>query len=77
MNSEVINTLMMLLNNGNNPEEIVKTMSKNNPGLAQLLQVYEAQAKGMSPKDFVLQIAKQNGIDPNLLLQIARKFGLK
>lgn len=77
MNSEVINTLMMLLNNGNNPEEIVKTMSKNNPGLAQLLQVYEAQAKGMSPKDFVLQLAKQNGIDPNLLLQTARKFGLK
>ena len=77
MNSEVINTLMMLLNNGNNPEEIVKTMSKNNPCLAQLLQVYEAQAKGMSPRDFVLQIAKQNGIDPNLLLQTARKFGLK
>ena len=77
MNSEVINTLMMLLNNGNNPEEIVKTMSKNNPGLAQLLQVYEAQAKGMSPRDFVLQIAKQNGIDPSLLLQTARKFGLK
>lgn len=77
MNSEVINTLMMLLNNGNNPEEIVKTMSKNNPGLAQLLQVYEAQAKEMSPRDFVLQIAKQNGIDPSLLLQIARKFGLK
>lgn len=77
MNSEVINTLMMLLNNGNNPEEIVKTMSKNNPGLAQLLQVYEAQAKEMAPRDFVLQIAKQNGIDPSLLLQTARKFGLK
>ena len=30
-----------------------------------------------TPKEFVMQMAKQQGIDPNQIMQLASKMGLK
>lgn len=76
-NANMINTFLSMLNNGGNPEALAKTMLRNNPQARQLLEMAKGQAGNMSPKDFVMNMAKQNGVDPELVMQTARKFGIK
>ena len=40
------------------------------------VQQMQNMANGLSPRDFAIQYAKQNGVDPNEFLQFARRFGL-
>ena len=70
-----MNLLMGLLTSGNNPEQMVEGMAKNNPNMNAVLQ--QARQSGMSMKDFTLNYAKQNGINIQPLLNMVSKLGIK
>lgn len=64
---------------GGNPQAFLNAQMQRNPQLAQMrLQLDNMQkSSGMSEKDFAMQYARQNGIDPNMLQQLANSLGVK
>lgn len=72
-----INMIMQMVNNGGNPQQIMQQIMQRNPQASQMLTQMKNMAGGKSPKDFAMQLAKQNGVDPNQLMEVARKMGLK
>ena len=59
--NNIINMITQIMMNGQNPNQIVQQMLQQNPQAQVLFN--QMQQSGMSPKDFVLQYAKQNNID--------------
>ena len=76
MNNNVINEFMKMINAGGNPQAVARQLFDTNQEAKVLLQQMQNMAGGMSPKDFAMQFAKQNGIDTQLLMETAKKFGL-
>lgn len=55
--------LQQYLRMGNNPNQLIQMMIQSNPQLAPIAnQMFQS---GMSPEQFVMQLARQNNIDPN------------
>lgn len=55
--------LQQYLRMGNNPNQLIQMMLQSNPNLAPIAnQMFQS---GMSPEQFVMQLARQNNIDPN------------
>lgn len=77
MNQNLLNTFMQLANSGGNPQQIAQQMLMNDPQARDVFQQMQNMANGLSPRDFAIQYAKQNGINPDQFLQFAKRFGLK
>lgn len=75
MNNIDMNLLMGLISGGNNPEQMVENMAKNNANANAVLQ--QVKQSGMSMKDFTLNYAKQNNINIQPLLDMMSKRGIK
>lgn len=69
--------LMNLMNGGMNPQNAMNMLFQRFPQSRQMLTQLQNMAKGQNPKDFAMQLAKQNGTDPKQLEEMAKKFGLK
>lgn len=55
--------LQQFLRMGNNPNQLIQMMLQSNPNLAPIAnQMFQS---GMSPEQFVMQLARQNNMDPN------------
>ena len=65
-----INAMLNFLNNGGNKEQIFNQFLKNNPQLNMLQNM-------QNPKEMVMQLAKQKGIDTKQVEELARKLGAK
>ena len=75
-NQNPINGLLQLLNSGGNPQQIIQTFLQKNPQANTAIQQLQNMANGQNPKDFAMQLAKQRGIDPKQIEEIAKKMGL-
>ena len=64
LNEEYIQQLKMLMNSGN-PQQYLAQAAANNP---QLKQVMTMIANGGNPRTIFENLARQKGIDPNLIL---------
>lgn len=69
------NMLMSLLSAGNNPQQIVQNMVRQNPQFNALLN--QQKQSGMSMQDFTMQLARQNNIDIQPLVQMLQQKGIK
>ena len=71
-NTNPMMSFQLMLSMGNNPQQIEQMILQQNPQL----QVISNQMKqsGMSPLDFVMQYARQNNINPNLINQMANQM---
>lgn len=76
MSQNLLNTFMQLANGGGNPKQIAQQMLMNDPQARELLQQMQNMAGGLSPREFAIKYAEQNGVNPNELLQFAKRFGL-
>ena len=65
-----INDMLNFLNNGGNKEQILNQILANNPHLKTMQAI-------QNPKEMVMQLAKQKGIDINQIEELARKLGAK
>lgn len=68
--SNPINDMLNFLNNGGNKEQIFNQILANNPHLKTMQAI-------QNPKEMVMQIAKQRGIDMKQVEELARKLGAK
>jgi hypothetical protein len=74
-NNNYINNLQQLLAMGNNPQQIVQNAIARNPQLQQVFS--QIGGNGMTAKAMVMQIAQQQGIDVNQMLQFLQQKGIK
>ena len=76
MNNQIINNFMAMARSGGNPNEIAKNMIMNNPEFRQIAEQMKNMSNGLSPREFALQYAKQNGVSEADVLKVAKQFGL-
>lgn len=74
-NNNYMNNLNQLLAMGNNPQQIVQNAIARNPQLQQVFS--QIGGNGMTAKSMVMQIAQQQGIDINQMLQFLQQKGIK
>lgn len=65
-----INEMLNFLNNGGNSQQIFNQMLSNNPQLKAMQSI-------QNPREMVMQIAKQRGIDIKQVEELAHKLGAK
>ena len=66
------NNINQLLSLGNNPQQIVQNAIARNPQLQQTFSQYNGNLKGV-----VMQLAQQQGIDINQLINYIQNKGIK
>lgn len=74
-NNNSLNTFMNLLSMGNNPNQIISNIINQNPNLQ--VPLNQMQQSGLTPKDYVLQFARQNNIDLNPYFSVLNNLGIK
>lgn len=68
--SNPINAMLNFLNNGGSKEQVFSQLFANNPQLKTIQAI-------QNPREMVMQIAKQRGIDMKQVEELARKLGAK
>lgn len=78
-NNQQINQMLQFMSGGGNPQQFMQMFSQQNPQFAQAYNFMKNQATSnkMSMQDVAMNIAKQNGIDPKSLQQMASKMTRK
>lgn len=74
-NNNYINNLNQLLAMGQNPQQIIQNAIARNPQLQQVFS--QIGGNGITAKSMVMQIAQQQGIDINQMLQFLQQKGIK
>ena len=65
MNNNPMNILQQFLSMGSNPQMIQQALFQQNP---QMQVIYnQMMQSGLPPMQFVMQYARQNNIDPNMI----------
>lgn len=71
----ILQQVMQLKKKGMNPQQVMQMLFQRNPQYQQMLTWMKNSAQGRSPKEFVLQLAKQNGVDEQTLQSISEMMG--
>lgn len=72
-----IDSILQFLEKGPNAQQMVQQSLQNNPQAKQTIEQLKNVSNGMHPRDILFQLAKQRGIDPSRVMQVAQKFGLR
>ena len=72
-----IERIIALYDSGGNPQQIMQNMMQQNPQMGQMQTQMQNMAQGRSPKEFILQMAKQNGVSEKNIEGLARILGAK
>ena len=73
----VISQIMALKKQGRNPRAVMQMLMQQNPQYSQALQQLKNMAQGRDMKDFVMQLARQNGVSQENLQAMQNMFGKK
>lgn len=74
MNGNPMNILMQMMSGGN-PQVMLQNAMKQNPQLQAILN--QQKQSGMSMEQYVRQIAQQQGVDINPMVQFLRQRGMR
>lgn len=75
MTNNIVNLIMQMMTNGQNPNQVVEQIISKNPQAQVLFN--QMKQSGMSIKDFTLQFAKQNNINIDQILNTLSQKGIK
>ena len=70
-----IERIITMHDKGGNPQQIMQDMRQQGTPIGQMKSQMQNMAQGRSPMEFILQIAKQNGVSEQNLQGIARILG--
>ena len=73
--NNLINMIIQIMSNGQNPSQIIQQMLQQNPQAQVLFN--QMQQSGMSTKDFTMQYARQNNINIDSILNSLAQRGIK
>lgn len=72
-----INGILQMMNGGMNPQMMADQVLQRNPRAKKFLEQMQNQANGRSPKEMVMQYARQSGISEQEVMQLANRMGLR
>lgn len=72
-----IQQIVQMMNGGANPQQVMQQMLNNNPQAQVMLKQLQNMAGDTPPKDFAMQLLKQNGVSEKQIMDLAKKMGLK
>ena len=72
-----ISNIVNMANAGKNPQELMNQLVKSNPQISQMMNQMNNMRGNMSMQDFVLQIAKQNGVSEQNIQSLVNLLGGK
>ena len=55
---------------GRNPAQLMQMMMQRNPQYNQLMTTLKNMAQGRNPREFIIQLAKQNGVSEQNIQQM-------
>lgn len=67
--------IMQMLMSGMNPNAIIQNIIQSNPQAQVILN--QMKQSGMNPQQYVMQLAKQNNVDLNPMLNMLKQRGYK
>ncbi len=67
--------IMQMLMSGMNPNQIMQNVLQSNPQAQVILN--QMQQSGMTPRQYVMQLAKQNNINLNPMINMLKQRGFK
>lgn len=73
----VLQKIIEIKNNGGTPQQAMQFLLQMNPNINMIQTQLANMSKGRSPQEFVMQLAKQNGINPQNMQGIMSLFGRK
>ena len=75
--NSVIERIIMLHDNGGNPQQLMQQMFGNNPNINQFNSQINNMSKGMTRPQFYLQLAKQGGVSEQNIQRLTQILGVK
>ena len=70
--NQTIERIIALYDNGGNPQQVMQQMMGTGTPIGQMQNQLQNMAQGRTPKEFLLQMAKQNGVTEKNLQGLAR-----
>ena len=75
--NSLISQIMALQQQGKNPQAVMQMLMQRNPNYQQAMQRLQNMAQGRDMKDFVMQLARQQGVSQENLQAMQNMFGGK
>ena len=72
-----IERIIALYDSGGNPQQVMQNMMQQGTPISQMQTQLQNMAQGRSPNEFILQMARQNGVSEKNLQGLARILGVK
>lgn len=75
--NQSIENIIAFYERGGNPQQVMQTMMQRNGQIGQFQTQLQNMAQGRNPKEFLMQLARQNGVSEKNLQGLSRILGIK
>ena len=75
--NSTIERIIALYDSGGNPQQVMQNMMQQGTPIGQMQTQLQNMAQGRNPNEFILQMARQNGVNEKNLQGLARILGAK
>ena len=75
--NQAIENIIALYDSGGNPQQVMQRMMQQGIPIGQMQSQMQNMAQGRSPMEFIMQIARQNGVSEQNLQGLLRMLGSK
>ena len=70
-----IDAIINMANTRKNPQQIMQMLIQQNPQVKQMMTQIQNMANGRTPKEFITQLAQQNGVSQDRIDQLMQIIG--
>lgn len=75
--NQSLQSIIQLANTGKTPQQVMQMLMQRNPNVNLMMNQMKNMANGRSLPEFIMDYAKQKGVDPNLITQAGQLMGVK
>ena len=72
--NQALQGLFQMRNAGRNPQQIMQMLIQRNPQYSQMLTQIRNMSQGRNTQEFVMQLARQNGVNEQNMAQLMAMF---
>ena len=74
--NERIEAIMSLKQQGKDPNQLMQMIIQHNPQVKFAMQRLNNMSKGKNPQEFIMQLARQNGVNEQNIQALSQMFGV-
>ena len=72
--NQALQNIIAMKNSGKNPQAILQMLMQQNPQVSQLMTQFRNMSNGQNPRDFITQMARQQGWSEQNISAIQQMF---